>query len=395
MFGGGTLYLNGSTTLTTASGLFPTGVPTGAASYTVACWIKPTAENTGGWIGYGTNGVTNESNNFRLNGGSNNVWEYYYANDMGATMASGSLFDGNYHLVVGTYNSTTQTETIYIDGQNRASRTVTPDVVASNGATGFVIGKTLNDMDFTGYIDDLLISNQALTQAQVTSLYASGAVSSVSNVLPIGTALSIAASSTLDLDGSSQQVASLSDASPGHTAGEQILLGGGTLTVDSIANSSFSGALSGSGELVKSGSATLVLSGSDDYSGGTMVDSGLLEITDSDALPAGSSITVGAGGTLIFDPSATSTAYMAPGTPVDRPSAPSVVPEPDALALLLAGAASLGVWSRQRLFDAQFFLDLFQRHAFGFGHDPHDPQQLQHHHRAVEGEGMPARTWRQ
>ena len=157
-----------------------------------------------------------------MNSNSNEVWEYYESNDMSATMTSGSLFDGNYHLVVGTYNSATQTETIYIDGQNLASRTVTPNVVAQNGVAGFVVGATLNDVDFTGSIADLFIANQAMTQAQVSSLYAYGNVGAA-NMLPTSTALSLAADSTLDLNRVSQQVASLSDATPGNTAGEQIL----------------------------------------------------------------------------------------------------------------------------------------------------------------------------
>ena len=57
-----------------------------------------------------------------------------------------------------------------------------------------------------------------------------------------------------------------------------------------------SGALSGPGSLTKVDSGTLVLSGPDSYSGGTIVLAGTLEFTNSNALPDGSSLTVGAGG---------------------------------------------------------------------------------------------------
>ena len=89
--------------------------------------------------------------------------------------------------------------------------------------------------------------------------------------------------------------------------------------------------------MVIDGPASLILSGSNDYSGGTTVESGCLCIAASAALPAGGSLIIGAGGTLIFDPSAA-------GAPAELVSLPQVhtaseivaVPEPGTLALALA-----------------------------------------------------------
>ena len=44
------------------------------------------------------------------------------------------------------------------------------------------------------------------------------------------------------------------------------------------------------------------MSGTNSYSGGTIVDAGTLVATTSSAIPDGTSLTIGAGGTLIFDP---------------------------------------------------------------------------------------------
>src|SRR5208282_1365769 len=56
--------------------------------------------------------------------------------------------------------------------------------------------------------------------------------------------------------------------------------------------------------LTMSGSGgTLILSGTNTYGGGTIVDAGTLLITNDTALPVGTSLTVGAGATLIFDSS--------------------------------------------------------------------------------------------
>ena len=71
------------------------------------------------------------------------------------------------------------------------------------------------------------------------------------------------------------------------------------------------------------------------------MEAGTLLVNNSGALPAGSSLTVGAGGTLIFDPSATGVP-LAGGTRLVEP-----VPEPGTWALLLAGlVVGLAAWRR-------------------------------------------------
>ena len=58
----------------------------------------------------------------------------------------------------------------------------------------------------------------------------------------------------------------------------------------------FAGALTGSGSLIKVGSGTLALAGNNSYSGGTQINAGALNLTGT--LGGGGAITVGAGGTL-------------------------------------------------------------------------------------------------
>ncbi len=81
---------------------------------------------------------------------------------------------------------------------------------------------------------------------------------------------------------------------------------------------------------------TLILSASDNYTGGTIVTAGRLEVTSSEAIQSGTSLTVGAGASSIFGEAAPQTA--------------AAVPEPGTLALLaVAGTvASAAIWPRKR-----------------------------------------------
>jgi len=125
-------------------------------------------------------------------------------------------------------------------------------------------------------------------------------------------------------------------------ASEVVFSGSGTLAL--------SGSISGTGPLTMSGTnGTLILSGTGLYTGGTIVNAGILAVTTSTALPDGYSLTVGAGGTLIFDPSYSGSSIIA--TPISSfvASPVSPVPEPSTLALLAAGlVVGFGVWRRRK-----------------------------------------------
>jgi autotransporter-associated beta strand protein len=85
-----------------------------------------------------------------------------------------------------------------------------------------------------------------------------------------------AAGATLDLNGFDETIGPLSG-----TAGSSVALGTGTLTVNSTTDSTFSGALSGTGGLVKTGSARLVLDGTSSYTGSTEIQQGELQVDGS------------------------------------------------------------------------------------------------------------------
>ncbi len=166
---GGALYLNGSTTLTTLSGAFPSRLPTGTNAYTIAVWEKADTNcpNNGGFVGWG-NEDTSEANNLRLNG-PNSVDNYWWANDFVVSGLAANPMDGNWHSIVATWNGTTRT--IYVDGTAVGSQIPTmPNVMGLD----FVVGATIGDVDFKGWLENLLITTNALTPPQITTYQGNG-----------------------------------------------------------------------------------------------------------------------------------------------------------------------------------------------------------------------------
>ena len=166
---GGALYLNGNTTLKTVSGGVPNGLPTGDSPYTIAVWEKADTgcPNNGGFVGWG-NEDTSEGNNLRLNG-PNSVDNYWWANDFVVSGLSVNPMDGNWHSIVARWDGTTRT--IYVDSTVAGSQTPSaPNVMGLN----FVVGATIGDVNFKGWMENLLITTNALTPSQISTYQNNG-----------------------------------------------------------------------------------------------------------------------------------------------------------------------------------------------------------------------------
>ena len=124
--------------------------------------------------------------------------------------------------------------------------------------------------------------------------------SGVNNTLPIATDLTVTGG-TLDLNGKSQQVASLAGAAGTINSG---VAGAVTLTVNGATDSQFAGSIvngAGTVALVKSGASNLTISGQSTYSGGTTVNGpGTLSVG-------------GAGSLALFNPLGTGQVTLAGG----------------------------------------------------------------------------------
>ena len=152
-------------------------------------------------------------------------------------------------------------------------------------------------------------ANQQSSWAGYSELEAIGTPVAAISPLPSATALTVAASSTLDLNGANQQVASLSDSS----GSGSIILNSATgktsiLTLAPTSGSTiFSGVIENNGgsggtiglTLNSSGTGTQVLTGANTYTGGTIVTKGTLQVNSGATLGPGN-LTIASTGTVTF-----------------------------------------------------------------------------------------------
>ncbi len=169
------------------------------------------------------------------------------------------------------------------------------------------VGNATTNGNWNGQIGQVLIFNTALSPQDRTAVeaYLASRWSLATPVafLPSATTLQIAPGGTLDLDGYSQQVASLADA-PAAGGGGVITNSApaisATLILNNAASTTFSGSVqdgAGPVALTINGSGTQVLAGTNSYSGPTSLLAGTLSLAAPAAI-SNSAITV-TGGTLL------------------------------------------------------------------------------------------------
>ena len=164
---GGCIYFDGASTL--AAEPFPSTVPVGNAPVTIAAWIRiaDACGARGGWLSYGDT-ANGRGCSLRLNGFDAFNW-YANGNDVQGR-SNASLADGAWHYVVATSDGTVRK--LFCDGTEIGSAKTGLDVLP----TLFMLGKTMHDAHFTGWLDDVLIVDRALEPAEIHSLYQTGGV---------------------------------------------------------------------------------------------------------------------------------------------------------------------------------------------------------------------------
>lgn len=152
------LSLNGSSYLEASS--YPTSL-NGNNPYTIAAWFKTTQANNGGILGYGSTGSC-LGNNLRIAGGTNLLTYWYGCDYLSSSVAN---FVNTWHHVAVTYDGTTHK--FYYDGAFLNSGT--GNTRATTG-TRFYLGRTVDDVAFSGTLDDVAIYTRALSADDVLEL---------------------------------------------------------------------------------------------------------------------------------------------------------------------------------------------------------------------------------
>ena len=235
----------------------------------------------------------------------------------------------------------------------------TPSVTTLNGLAGTITsslsGASLtvsNGGTFAGTIQDgnqfgtdlpvALNVSGGLLKLSGTNTYSGGTLVTggtlhVGSINALGTGGLAVNNATVDLAGFSPSITTLNGTAGTITSS----VSSGSLSVNN--GGAFSGTIEDGGlnapvTLILNG-GELSLSGTDTYSGGTLVTSGTLALENPQALAGGSSLTVGNASQLggLFQ------------EPLSRSPALAVVPEPGTFALLIAGlVVGLGAWQRRK-----------------------------------------------
>ena len=167
---GGCLYVDGASRLEARSGV-PAGFPVGVAPVTVSCWIKPEdgCSNKGGWFSYGGT-ATGRGSSYTFTGSYANV--KWYANDSDVyTGTTPNLLDGAWHHIVGVWDGAYRD--IYVDGIRYVHQSGKP---LDTDTSVFMIGKTMWDQPFKGWIDEVLVLGRAASAVEVAALYSDGII---------------------------------------------------------------------------------------------------------------------------------------------------------------------------------------------------------------------------
>ncbi len=209
---------------------------------------------------------TSKGNFLRLNGGGNDVDNYWWYSDLVGAMSGGSFFDGSFHLVVATWDGTNRA--IYIDGL----------VVATGTATGldaqpknFKVGSCPAAGTFKGWMDNLIIANRAFSAAEVGWLLNQNLQPPV---LPIDGPLAVTAPAVVDLDGNDLAIGSLAGTGTiTNRVNNRVTL---TVGLDDT-TTTFAGSIAATNlTLVKMGGGMQALAGTNRYRAETLVNGGNL-----------------------------------------------------------------------------------------------------------------------
>ncbi len=144
------------------------------SSVSVAAWVKIIAPQVGVYrrVAGKYNGTTNKGYHLIINGVNGGGPYFQVGNGTSSVSASSpdySVFDGEWHHLVGTYNGTDLK--IYVDGIERGTNTSS---AISYGTEAFCIGGNCSTAILSSVIDSVTVYSRALSASEVLTNYQAG-----------------------------------------------------------------------------------------------------------------------------------------------------------------------------------------------------------------------------
>jgi autotransporter-associated beta strand protein len=291
------LYVSGTITVTDGS-LFPIG---GYAIYAAGSNNVVTLTNTAdlgdSWIhlGGGTLNLVGENGTFdTITEGVTSL--VIGGNGVAASWTVDSILTSFGSLTVSSNASLILNSSVTIAGNITLTGSLTWNLAADKAYAGVISGSSTGSLikDGTG----TLTLSGANAYSGATTVKAGTLQAGAANTFSSTSPVTVDPGATLALDGYSQTIRSLAGAG-------SVTLGSNASTVLTIndywENTTFSGTISGSGGLAKTGTKTLILSGSNAYDGATVVTRGTLQAGATNTFSSNSAVTVGSEGTLALD----------------------------------------------------------------------------------------------
>ena len=162
------LVFNGTTQYCTINN--STNIPIGNSSYTIACWFNTKISGTYQLMGWGNYGTNNEANALSITSGGELV-NYWGTNNL--TTSGLNLQTDTWYCGICTYNATTNTRTIYLNGTSVAQDN--PSGNTHNVTTGVNTTIAYNDISgtspFNGLLFNAAIYNKAFTTQNASDYY--------------------------------------------------------------------------------------------------------------------------------------------------------------------------------------------------------------------------------
>jgi len=200
----------------------------------------------------------------------------------------------------------------YVFTESGSSWTQTAELTASGGAAGDEFGSSVSIGGNTMVVGAPYATVGGNSQQGAAYVY--GTPPPPLTVTPVdwtsaGLTLTLGSDGNLHVYTTGTTTDAVPPVAPASVSNIEITAPSGTtanLTIDSTNGDPIpAGGLnySGAGGLIITGSGIVTLSGTNTYTGGTTVSSGTLLINAASALPDGTNLTIGAGGSFVFDPS--------------------------------------------------------------------------------------------